>query len=117
MKVLLIALLAAFTLFAGQSLADGNAVRKPFHKDVTCVQCHGVENPVNPPNTEACLECHGSMDDLVKSTAKFERNPHRSPHWGTEVPCYTCHREHQPSELMCSTRFCHVKNFENVVVK
>ena len=70
-----------------------------------------------PPPSEACLNCHGPMQYLIKKTEGFKRNPHYTPHWGDTVPCYTCHKEHKKSELLCANSYCHVKNFEGVTLK
>ena len=53
----------------------------------------------------------------IKKTEGFKRNPHYTPHWGDTVPCYTCHKEHKKSELLCANSYCHVKNFEGVTLK
>ncbi|NTW29031.1 MAG: ammonia-forming cytochrome c nitrite reductase subunit c552 [Coriobacteriia bacterium] len=56
---------------------------------------------------EFCLRCHGSYADLAAKTKDYDtasgRNPHDS-HNG-DLPCSTCHRVHQQSQLFCSQ--CH----------
>lgn len=77
------------------------------HADLACKECHGVAKPSQPPASAACLTCHGPMDKLVESTAKLPMNPHTSPHWGTDVPCGVCHKEHQPARNICA--YCHTQ--------
>ncbi|WP_366143772.1 cytochrome c3 family protein, partial [uncultured Bilophila sp.] len=48
-----------------------------------------------------CAACHDPAE-VAKSTAdRGRKNPHISPHWGTEVPCWVCHKEHAKDENYC----------------
>jgi len=83
---------------------------KSYHQKVhqngtNCELCHGVKEPTAPPDTRNCSNCHGTPEDVAKRTAKLEPNPHNSPHWETELPCDTCHKEHGKSEFYCKN--CH----------
>jgi len=82
---------------------------KPHHQDgeVSCVDCHGVATPDEAAPVEACLECHGSYEDLAEATFTGEHspNPHESPHYGNDQDCGLCHYEHEESENMCGD--CH----------
>ncbi|NTW28114.1 MAG: ammonia-forming cytochrome c nitrite reductase subunit c552 [Coriobacteriia bacterium] len=95
--------------------------------DVACLDCH--ESTISQQASEAfkyvtgnyqtplpfvklgtkefCLRCHGSYEELGKTTADYDdgsgRNPHDS-HNG-ELGCYSCHRVHEQSQLFCSP--CH----------
>lgn len=96
-------------LFAGaQAQAQKPEMpRTTAHADLACKECHMVAKPVQPPDSKACLTCHGPMDKVVASTAKLPMNPHTSPHWGTDVPCGTCHKEHKPDRNICA--YCHTQ--------
>ena len=88
----------------------GKVPVKSYHKKVhqngtNCELCHGVKEPVSPPDTRNCANCHGTPEDVAKRTEKLEPNPHNSPHWETELPCDTCHKEHGKSEFYCKN--CH----------
>lgn len=117
MKKNMLMILAATLLMAGTVEAAPSVTHKTHHKDLACVECHAAPEGKAPPASDACRTCHGPMRDLIKKTAAFKRNPHRSPHWADTVPCYTCHKEHKASELLCATEYCHVKNFEGVTLK
>lgn len=117
MKKNMLMAMAASLLMAGTAWAAPSVTHKDHHKAIACVECHATPEGKAPPASEACLACHGPMQDLIAKTADFKRNPHRSPHWGDTVPCYACHKEHKASELLCATEYCHVKNFEGVTLK
>ncbi|MCT4534674.1 cytochrome c3 family protein [Halodesulfovibrio sp.] len=83
---------------------------KKFHEKIhqngaNCEYCHGVVSPVEPADIKNCFQCHGTPEDIAKRTEKLEPNPHNSPHWGTELPCDSCHKEHGKSEFYCKN--CH----------
>lgn len=88
----------------------GKVPVKNYHQKVhqngaNCQLCHTVENPVEAPDTRNCANCHGTPEEIAKRTEELEPNPHNSPHWGTELPCDTCHKEHATSEFYCKN--CH----------
>ena len=75
---------------------------------LSCTVCHG-DSPSQPPETEACLTCHKSYEDVAVRTQALKPNPHDS-HMG-EVPCSHCHSTHGTSRLMCND--CHsLTNFK-----
>lgn len=118
MKIRTLSMIAAALLLASSAAWAGSYVsHKSMHQDLACVDCHQEEVGRTPPPSEACLNCHGPMQDLIKKMEGFKRNPHYTPHWGDTVPCYTCHKEHKKSELLCANSYCHVKNFEGVTLK
>jgi nitrate/TMAO reductase-like tetraheme cytochrome c subunit len=53
--------------------------------------------------TKACLNCHGTYEQLAQRTQRLVRNPHDS-HEGM-LECRTCHRVHSDSVYFCGT--CH----------
>ena len=88
----------------------GKVPVKSYHQKVhqngtNCQLCHTVAEPVTAPDTRSCSNCHGTPEDVAKRTEKLEPNPHNSPHWETELPCDTCHKEHGQSEFYCKN--CH----------
>lgn len=100
------AVLAAALSFATTlSAAEPKAVLPEVHKAFECATCHGADSPVNIPDNQACLACHGPMEQLVEATSKYALNPHQSPHWGTDVPCGTCHKQHEKPTVQCAA--CH----------
>lgn len=79
-------------------------------RGVTCSSCHGAGLPVadDAVESERCLKCHGSREQLaVKTAPKIypDRNPHKS-HLG-EIDCSVCHKAHSTSTTYCMN--CHRK--------
>lgn len=127
MKYVLIAAFAAFLSFVLPTTAQ---TLKPKHQAVglECQTCHKPEQVAKgqfePAPSAQCLSCHGPAEDLAKRTARLDfvsemvdpktgaksqhkakTNPHDSFHFGTQLDCYECHREHRPSKNECAT--CH----------
>ena len=77
---------------------------------ITCQACHGQKMPYSPVDMKTCTACH-STEILAKAPAEGinKPNPHNS-HYGTDVDCALCHRQHAKSEFMCAQ--CH--DFKNV---
>ena len=99
-----------YTINLIDSKVFGKLPVKSYHQKVhqngnNCELCHGVKEPVAPPDTRNCSNCHGTPEDVAKRTEKLEPNPHNPPHWGTELPCDTCHKEHGKSKFYCKN--CH----------
>lgn len=113
-------------------------------RDISCVDCHevGLEQQIHETlaflrddyetplmraqyNNEYCFKCHehGSYDQLAWRTTDLgvsdaqagghEANPHQPPHY-SELECYSCHRMHRPSTLLCWE--CHTYEFRLPVV-
>ena len=77
---------------------------------VNCVGCHGKTEKPEALEMDKCVACHGSTAKLAEKTAKVKpENPHTSPHYGTELDCNLCHRQHAKSENYCNQ--CHSFNF------
>jgi len=107
---------------ASAQLADavrimlGERTVKDYHKKIhqngtSCQLCHSGEAPTSPPDDSNCVRCHGTPSKMAEVTSGLERNPHSSPHYGEYVPCSTCHKEHEPSTLLCAD--CHTFTFDN----
>ncbi len=77
---------------------------------VSCAACHGKGTP-EPLAMEKCVSCHGSTAKLAEKTAQVKpSNPHTSPHYGTELDCNLCHKQHAKNENYCAQ--CHKFDFK-----
>ncbi|WP_224981676.1 cytochrome c3 family protein [Geomonas agri] len=86
---------------------------KNYHSlaNITCEQCHGKDHEREVPTMEQCVACHGSTIQLAEKTKGVKpRNPHISPHYGTELDCNFCHHQHAKSENYCLQ--CHAFGFK-----
>lgn len=95
---------AALSVSSAFSASPRNVLPEP-HKSFECPTCHGTSNPTNIPENKTCLACHGTLEKLVESTSEYTLNPHRSPHWGSDIPCGTCHKQHEKPTVQCAA--CH----------
>jgi len=78
---------------------------------VNCIKCHGKTKTPEALTMEQCVACHGSTAKLVEKTKDVKpTNPHTSPHYGTELDCNLCHRQHAKSENYCAQ--CHKFDFK-----
>ena len=100
---------------AGRRLLGGRTLKdyhlKVHQNGVSCQLCHSGESPTAPPDDTNCIRCHGTPHQMAQVTGKLERNPHKSPHYGVYASCITCHKEHQPSKVLCYD--CHTFTYEN----
>lgn len=79
--------------------------------NITCEQCHKKVNEPEMPTMDQCVVCHGSTAELAEKTKDVKpRNPHASPHYGTELDCNYCHHQHTKSENYCGR--CHTFGFK-----
>ena len=79
--------------------------------DVNCVKCHGKTKKPEALTMEQCVACHGSTTKLAEKTKVVKpTNPHTSPHYGTELDCNLCHKQHAKSENYCAQ--CHKFDFK-----
>lgn len=92
----------------------GKLTASHFHRlaEVGCVECHGETKSPEPLTIEQCVACHGSTSKLAEKTKDVHpANPHKSPHYGTDLDCNLCHHQHSKSEVLCID--CHKKfNFK-----
>ncbi|MDD4240289.1 MAG: cytochrome c3 family protein [Smithellaceae bacterium] len=73
---------------------------------VNCAACHGKTKQPEEVPMEKCVACHGSTAKLAEKTKDVKpTNPHTSPHYGTELDCNLCHKQHAKSENYCAQ--CH----------
>ncbi|HIF9380906.1 TPA: cytochrome c3 family protein [Photobacterium damselae] len=100
------------------STKEGKKTVKPYHQAVhqngetNCALCHTSNTPTLPPKDKNCLACHGSPEQIAALTERnknsdhyIEPNPHNSVHYGTDLSCTACHKEHQKSVIYCNN--CH----------
>lgn len=103
---LLVSIAFSCLMLSSTAMASNEyAVLNKAHKALPCETCHLTATPTNIPENKTCLNCHGSMESLVKQTSKYTLNPHKSPHWGDSVPCGTCHKQHSKPIVYCEA--CH----------
>ncbi len=97
----------AVFIVAMTAVSYAASVKQPkmHHKEggVSCVDCHETDNPLKGAEETACLNCHGSREDITALTEKVDPNPHFGHEDG--LTCDSCHREHEDSVLYCDD--CH----------
>ena len=86
---------------------DGFLAGKHKAMGVDCEGCHKGA-PGKPPPMTACLNCHGTYEQLAAKGEKLEHNPHAS-HLG-ELECGNCHQGHKASVDYCAR--CHTFAFK-----
>ena len=78
---------------------------------VSCEACHGKTKQPEEAPMEKCVACHGPTAKLAEKTKDLKpTNPHTSPHYGTELDCNLCHKQHAKSENYCAQ--CHKFDFK-----
>lgn len=113
------ALLSALTL--GATICTANAAgttaatpsQRSWHSSLECSACHkttdtATSNAMSAPAADACLDCHESPAAVAKRTSKLDSlglNPHDNYHYGRNLDCVFCHREHKASYDACNE--CH----------
>jgi hypothetical protein len=76
-----------------------------------CTKCHGKTKKPEAATMEQCVACHGPAAKLAEKTQTVKpKNPHTSPHYGTELDCNLCHHQHAKSENYCNQ--CHQFDFK-----
>ena len=76
-----------------------------------CASCHGPAEQKAPVESDRCLECHTSFEEVAKRTVALKPNPHANHYVETGVAeCVGCHHGHQPRTLLCTE--CHTVRFE-----
>ena len=92
--------LAVLCLAAPSEAAPQKALRDA-HVDLACADCHtGQKNP-KQAGAVSCAKCHDASEVAKQTASRGKKNPHISPHWGTEVPCWVCHKEHAEDQNYC----------------
>ncbi|MBI5443010.1 MAG: cytochrome c3 family protein [Deltaproteobacteria bacterium] len=107
------AVLLAALLPLCAAAAQDSRVTADLHraKGIGCAECHGKSRKPTFVAAERCLSCHGPAAELVKKTAAVKpENPHDSPHWGPQMECNVCHRQHEKTVNWCD--HCHAYRFQ-----
>jgi len=96
---------AVFMLWAGTNIAEEKETfTADSHKSrgVTCVVCHGEEQPKAAAPAKACLACHESLKVVAEKASNIEPNPH-SNHLtqSSDVECTQCHQGHKADTPLC----------------
>lgn len=88
-------------LLAAPAWAAPERTLRDAHAGLACSECHtGRKAPVQP-GAMSCAKCHDPADVARLTAGRGRKNPHVSPHWGTEAPCWTCHKEHAEDGNYC----------------
>jgi hypothetical protein len=107
--VLLLGLLPLAAGAAGP--VPGMSADRHKAKGTSCAGCHGKAKKPTMVEAGTCLTCHGPAAALVEKTAAVKpENPHASPHWGTQIECSVCHRQHEKTVDWCA--HCHNYGFK-----
>lgn len=107
---LLFLLLSTVSLLASNP-GKGFSAAKHQAKGIGCADCHGKAKKKTAVAAERCLECHGPAAEVAKRTAAVKpENPHDSPHWGSQMDCTVCHRQHEVTVNWCNN--CHAFGFK-----
>ena len=70
------------------------------HVDPACADCHTGQK-IQTGGAVSCAKCHDVPEVAKQTASRGKKNPHISPHWGTEVPCWVCHKEHAEDQNYC----------------
>jgi len=95
----------------GSASLRGNLPLGHTHRlaGVTCASCHGKTKKPQPVKMKQCVTCHDT-DKLAEKTANVKpANPHETKHYGKDLDCNVCHRQHEKPENFCSQ--CHKFDF------
>lgn len=93
--------LAILCFAASSEAAPQKKALRDAHVDLACADCHtGQKNP-KQAGAMSCAKCHDASEVAGQTASRGKKNPHSSPHWGTEVPCWTCHKEHAEDQNYC----------------
>jgi Cytochrome c3 len=124
-KIYTLVIVMILSAIAISNIAAAETI-KPYHQDVAlnsggqvnCSVCHEKDQQLAQPKTEKCLSCHGSYQEISDVTARpnnspdYEPNPHDSVHYGQDIACTNCHKEHRISEIYCN--YCHEFNYSEM---
>lgn len=106
-----ILLAALLPIAAAAAPSPGFSADRHKAAGVACADCHIKGKKPTFLSAEQCLKCHGPATALVEKTANVKpENPHASPHWGPQMDCTVCHRQHEKTVDWCS--HCHAYGFK-----
>lgn len=108
-KIFLILFVVSVSLcsFAGASMIPNKA---HMDAEITCLDCHGIEDPEERAPQSSCRSCHDDYKgkEIVVVDGGWERpiNPHNAHYGDTDITrCTSCHAIHEESRLSCNN--CH----------
>lgn len=110
MRRIIFTILLLFTALSSVGAAGREQFTADLHKSkgIRCEGCHAKAQGKTFVPAEKCLSCHGPASALAQKTAG-EANPHASPHWGPDMECTVCHRQHEKTVNWCG--HCHKYDF------
>lgn len=120
-KIIKIGLIVAISIASSFSYSAENTLNgvpiKAHHFNLigqggSCNTCHDTAVPTERPNSDSCIRCHGTMDEIPTKENKFDKLPHDSAHYKNTLECTACHSEHKPSHAICND--CHIVEFPNL---
>ncbi len=94
-------LLLAVLVWAVPAGAAPERTLRDAHAGLACSECHTGRKAPAQPGAMSCAKCHDPAEVARLTASRGRKNPHVSPHWGTETPCWTCHKEHAKDENYC----------------
>jgi len=118
MKNILMLAIIAFVIgvstYAVNAYAEAGDLRGSHSEaELSCADCHGVDDPVKRAKTSSCMTCHedheGEVRTYYNNGSPVEVNVHES-HQG-KLRCTLCHYIHEESKLYCNQDGCHA--FDN----
>lgn len=79
-----LAICLAVLCLAAPSEAAPQKTLRDAHVDLACADCHiGQKNP-KQAGAISCAKCHDASEVAKQTASRGKKNPHISPHWGTE---------------------------------
>ncbi len=111
-SILMILLISGFIMTA-LAAEDKPVVAMKAHleMELSCADCHGVDEPVKRPKKADCLACHDDgSGGYIGNDTHIENYPNREvkvhdSHYGTNIRCTKCHTYHKEPVLACNE--CH----------
>ncbi len=100
-------LIFVMLLGVNQVVAENSMKAHHSSNELSCDDCH-TSNPLKAVAMDQCLSCHDAPEP--KENYEGEPDKHDSPHYGPELDCDSCHREHEESVNFCAE--CHEYDFK-----
>ena len=102
--------IAASLTIASSAFGASFCSDRHIEKGVKCESCHGQNKEIDSPSIKQCTVCHDSEQLAQKTKDVKPQNPHKSPHYGTQLDCVLCHVQHDEPENYCDQ--CHSFKFK-----
>ncbi len=108
MYIKVVAVLPFLFLFTFLAWAENEKITGlHLENELTCSSCHLTDTPVKRAGQQACIDCHGDMQDdhnvvVLKNVSGYEtKSTIHTSHAG-QIRCTLCHSMHKPSVLYCN---------------